>query len=169
MSDFVTLTCPNCGGNLQITNDIDRFSCGHCGKEHMVKRGGGIVSLAPVIQGIKEVQVGVDKTASELAIVRLEKEIKELQEKISDIRSKYSGESYEFKYSLGLIILSVFYFGGAHDNVGLGIIIGIIAVIAWNVGIGILINKNDENTIPLQLEIQKNKQEIEKHKKLVSS
>jgi predicted RNA-binding Zn-ribbon protein involved in translation (DUF1610 family) len=36
MSDFVTLTCPNCGGKLQITPDINRFACTHCGNEHIV-------------------------------------------------------------------------------------------------------------------------------------
>ncbi|MFL7795121.1 MAG: hypothetical protein AB8I69_23480 [Anaerolineae bacterium] len=29
--DSITLTCPSCGGKLQVTNDIDRFACTHCG------------------------------------------------------------------------------------------------------------------------------------------
>jgi hypothetical protein len=79
MSDFVTLTCPSCGGKLQITDDIDRFACAHCGSEHIVRRGGGVVSLAPVAEGLRQVQAGVDRTASELAIPRLEKEIADLR------------------------------------------------------------------------------------------
>jgi len=79
MTDFVTLTCPSCGGKLQITNDIEQFVCGHCGNEHIVRRGGGIIALAPVIESIKKVQTGTDKTASELAIKRLKEELRILE------------------------------------------------------------------------------------------
>lgn len=79
MADFVTLTCPSCGGKLEITSDVERFACAHCGREHIVKRSGGIVSLSPVVDAIRQVGIGVDKTAAELAIVRLKPEISELQ------------------------------------------------------------------------------------------
>ncbi len=85
MPDFVSLTCPSCGGKLQITDDIDRFACGHCGNEHVVSRGGGIIALSPVVDGLTQVRAGVDRTASELAIVRLEKEIAELEEAIEEL------------------------------------------------------------------------------------
>ena len=79
MADFVTLSCPSCGGKLEITNDVERFACAHCGREHLVKRSGGMVSLSPVVDALNRVGVGVDKTAAELAIVRLQKEIYALQ------------------------------------------------------------------------------------------
>jgi predicted RNA-binding Zn-ribbon protein involved in translation (DUF1610 family) len=78
MTDFVTLTCPSCGGKLNITSDIERFACAHCGQEHLVRRGEGVVSLSPVVAEMKGVRAGVDKTASELALSRLEKEIHDL-------------------------------------------------------------------------------------------
>lgn len=93
MSDIVSLSCPNCNGRLEITQDIDRFSCAHCGTEHIVKRGGGIISLAPVLENVSK---GVDSTASELAIVRLDKEILSLNQKISEfdehIRKRDNGK-----------------------------------------------------------------------------
>lgn len=79
MADFVTLSCPSCGGKLEITNDVERFACSHCGREHVVKRSGGVVSLSPVVDALNKVGVGVDKTAAELAIVRLKEEITYLQ------------------------------------------------------------------------------------------
>jgi len=79
MADFVTLSCPSCGGKLEITNDVERFACSHCGREQIVKRSGGIVSLSPVVDALNRVSVGVDKTAAELALVRLQKEIDGLQ------------------------------------------------------------------------------------------
>jgi hypothetical protein len=83
--DFVTLSCPSCGGKLQITADIERFACAFCGNEHIVKRGGGIITLSPVVEGLKNVQTGVDKTASELAIQRLTREIAELERYYSQL------------------------------------------------------------------------------------
>ena len=49
MPDFITLSCPSCGNKLQITEDIDRVACAACGKEHMVNRSGGVVTLKPVL------------------------------------------------------------------------------------------------------------------------
>jgi hypothetical protein len=83
MPDFVTLSCPSCGGKLNVTDDIQRFACGHCGREHVVTRAGGIVSLLPVVEALRRVEVGVDKAASELAINRLQREIDELRSRRS--------------------------------------------------------------------------------------
>ena len=44
-----------------------------------VKRSGGIVSLSPVVDALNKVGVGVDKTAAELAIVRIKREVVELE------------------------------------------------------------------------------------------
>ena len=55
MADFVSLTCPSCNGKLQIGKDLERFACGYCGTECVVNRGGGIVSLSPVVEGLKRV------------------------------------------------------------------------------------------------------------------
>lgn len=94
--DFVTLSCPSCGGKLQITADIERFACSYCGTEHIVRRSGGIISLAPVVEGLKKVQTGVDKTASELAIQRLTREIAELERYYSQLYNKRVKEQTAF-------------------------------------------------------------------------
>jgi hypothetical protein len=73
--EFVSLTCPNCGGKLEIYNDMDRFACSFCGGEMLVQRRGGAVSLKTVENAIRRVQVGTDKTAAELALPRLQAEI----------------------------------------------------------------------------------------------
>jgi len=91
MDNFITLTCPTCGGKLQITDDIERFACGNCGNEHIVKRSGGIVSLAPVAESLKNIRVGVDKTASELAIQRLSHEIASMWANDVKIRKQLIG------------------------------------------------------------------------------
>src|SRR5258706_10389106 len=83
MVDFVTLSCPSCGGKLKVTSDVNRFACAYCGAEQIVRRSEGIISLAPVVQGLNRIQTGVDKTASELAIQRLKTEIHQLEQALT--------------------------------------------------------------------------------------
>ena len=83
MADFITLSCPTCGGKLNILDEVDRFACGYCGQEHVVNRGGGIVFLKPIVQSLQLVQSGVDRTAAELSIARIEKEIHVLDAEIA--------------------------------------------------------------------------------------
>ena len=85
MADFVSLTCPSCGSRLQVTPDLERFACGYCGNELVVRRGGGIVALQTVVDGldrmatgVSQVREGVDRTATELAIQRLRQDSKEV-------------------------------------------------------------------------------------------
>lgn len=115
MSDFITLTCPNCSGRLQITGDINRFVCMYCGVEHIVRRGGGIITLQPVVDelkkvntGITGVKVGVDRTASELAIQRLQAEIVELKSKRQEIETVLNGLTLSEKpRAVGLVALLI--------------------------------------------------------------
>ncbi|MBM3121961.1 MAG: hypothetical protein FJZ97_07205 [Chloroflexi bacterium] len=71
MADFVTLTCPTCGGKLHITPDLDRFACAHCGNEHLVKRSEGVIAIQPLAESLTGLRRATDRTASELAIRRL--------------------------------------------------------------------------------------------------
>lgn len=89
MSDFITLTCPNCAGKLQITDDVERFACAFCGVEHIVRRSGGIVTLKPIVEGLEKVKIGVDKTASELAIARLTTETARIEDQIGELTTNY--------------------------------------------------------------------------------
>lgn len=99
MKEPITLSCPNCGGKLVVTEETDRFVCSYCGNEHIVKRGEGVISLQPVVSGLMKVdyrvanvQQGVDKTASELAIRRLQEEISLLRKDRSKKRSAWTGD-----------------------------------------------------------------------------
>ena len=77
MADFIEMTCKSCGGKLKITTEIDEFACMYCGTEFRVRRGDGIVSISPLVDEMRKVSVSTDKTASELAIVRVKQEIQE--------------------------------------------------------------------------------------------
>ena len=109
MADFIALSCPSCGGKLQITDDLDRFACGYCGNEMVVNRGGGIVSLKPITEGLKKIQAGTDHTASELAIARLDKEIHELRDRLKKLTAaREESEAEAMKLGLGSIAVLIF-------------------------------------------------------------
>lgn len=73
----IAMRCASCGAGLQITPDTDHFACGYCGASLSVVRQGGTVTLNLVADSIAKVQVGTDRAAAELALVRLSKEIEE--------------------------------------------------------------------------------------------
>jgi len=104
-SDFITLSCPNCGGKLNITTDIDRFACQFCGHEHIVRRSGGMVSLEPVMQvmksidsnigmvgaGVSRLGISSEKQVAEQTIARLKEEIAALVYEINDTNNAMAG------------------------------------------------------------------------------
>jgi predicted RNA-binding Zn-ribbon protein involved in translation (DUF1610 family) len=113
MSNFITLSCPSCGSKLEVTNEMELFACGNCGNEHFVNRKGGVVSLKPVIESLGGIKVGVDKTASELAIVRLKEEIFKLELKRDKIEIKevvYHKNNNNNGCMLGIFGLVILYF-----------------------------------------------------------
>jgi len=93
----IRLRCPNCGANLQIFDDMSRFACAYCGSEQIVERRGGTVSLKLIAEAISKVQRGTDKTAAELALTRLERELEQLlkvrQQRKQEIESKVKERS----------------------------------------------------------------------------
>jgi hypothetical protein len=84
---LINLSCANCGAKLDVYDDMERFSCGYCGTELIVQRRGGTVALKAVTEAIKQVQIGTDKTAAELAIARHEKELQDLRKKRNYVAS----------------------------------------------------------------------------------
>ncbi|MTW10574.1 hypothetical protein GM658_08145 [Pseudoduganella eburnea] len=72
---ILSLKCVNCGAGLEVKPDICDFSCGYCGVQQHVERGGGIVSLRRVEEALDDVKLGTNRTASELAIARLHADI----------------------------------------------------------------------------------------------
>jgi len=71
----VALNCSSCGATLEIAPDMSQFACGYCGASLAVERRGGTIALKPVVEAVALVQAGTDKTAAELAIARLNREL----------------------------------------------------------------------------------------------
>lgn len=80
MSESVILSCLNCGNQLEIAEEIERFACASCGQELLVRRGGGIVYLVALADDSSQAvgQGGPDTSQ----ITRLTKEIKALKDQL---------------------------------------------------------------------------------------
>ena len=74
---MVPMQCVGCGANLEIELDMNVFACAYCGAKQQVIARGGTVSLKPVTEALRQVQRGTDRTAAELAMPRLERELAE--------------------------------------------------------------------------------------------
>jgi predicted RNA-binding Zn-ribbon protein involved in translation (DUF1610 family) len=183
-ADFITLSCPSCGGKLQVSNSIDHFACANCGTEHIVRRGGGIVSLEQVMGGVKQ---GVDKTASELAIVRLNKEIAELENQRKIVINQYKPKGLLTVAGVVSIALAIWATCGTiglvlespgHYFSELFCMVGIILLLFLG-GLGLVLSGKNESKhqqenymkhlAPLDKSIKEHYDLLAKHKQIISS
>ena len=67
-----------------------------------MNRSGGIVSLKPVFEAVSK---GVDNTASELAIARLDKEIAKIEEKLEPIQWSVKAAGFYKIVNISLVIV----------------------------------------------------------------
>lgn len=102
---FVPLSCQNCGGKLEVYEDMTRFACAHCGSEMIAEHRGSTVILKSVQEAIQKVQSGTEKTAAEVAIVRLRQEISEKNQEIQQAEIESKTISYGFLLALAAIAL----------------------------------------------------------------
>ena len=105
---IASLNCLKCGATLEIGPNINQFNCGYCGAAQVVQRGGGIIALS-LMDAIQQVRVGTDKTAAELAIARIQGEIKQLQEEQQALNVEYQKrrEANKKSFSNGLLGLGL--------------------------------------------------------------
>ena len=69
MSNLITLTCPSCGGRLDVTNNTERYVCVHCGNAHIVDPGVRAESLAKDVEQIR-LKVDIRQVEEDLATLR---------------------------------------------------------------------------------------------------
>jgi uncharacterized membrane protein YphA (DoxX/SURF4 family) len=54
---------------------MDVFACAYCGTQQRVERKGGTIALRRLAEAVTAVQRGTDRTAAELAIARLDRNL----------------------------------------------------------------------------------------------
>lgn len=129
--------------------------------EFTVNRG-GIVSLAPVVDSLKRVERSVDKTASELAIVRLQRDADVLTHQWQEVKAKsYLGLS---GWGTILLVLGVsLLLGGQAPLGGMAIMGGILMLVsAFNSS-----NSKAQKLGEIEQQYAAKVSEIDKHKAIV--
>lgn len=74
---IISLKCSNCSGLLQVNKRLDKIICTYCGSEQLIiKSENNNISLKKIEDKLSSVASSSSKTAAELAITRLEKDLK---------------------------------------------------------------------------------------------
>jgi len=74
---IISLKCSSCSGLLQVNERFDKITCTYCGSEQLIiKSENNNVSLKKIEDKLSSVTSSSNKTAAELAITRLEKDLK---------------------------------------------------------------------------------------------
>lgn len=194
MTEITKLSCPACGGKIEVKENSDQFTCTYCGTHLQIEKSKGEIAVRPFIQAVKTMQSSMDRNASELAINRIKPELAALEAQ----RGLYLGEwnrlnaihnskvpnfklwTKIFLWSLlGSIIL--FIIGVAIDRMAIGLLApclffgGIVALII-NSNNSMLRKKSEKEyekmsqfMIPLNDQIEKKYKELEKHKAIVEN
>jgi predicted RNA-binding Zn-ribbon protein involved in translation (DUF1610 family) len=69
MRNLITLTCPSCGGRLEVTNNTEQYVCVHCGNAHIVDPGVRAESLEKEVEQIR-LKVDIRHAEEDLKILR---------------------------------------------------------------------------------------------------
>lgn len=173
----IKLQCVSCGGNLDISPDMMNFACGYCGTQQTVERIGGTISLKLLKDAISKVQVGTDKTASELALKRLQEELAIVQDKIISVDGFiFTQQSYTFAvvFILGAIVICAIcvYLFPRDQSLGAAIILGLIWFGCSYIWVNNRIRTIKENNEPLKklkAEEAMIQERIAEHKAIVDS
>ena len=168
MSDFIALTCPSCGADLKIDSKSQTFTCGHCGKQFLVKQSGGALSIIPIVEGIRNVQTGVDKTASELAIKRLQKEIRELEDDLQGIKSLDGEQAKKGLEMIGAGALLMLFFGSIDVGIAPVLFFSLLVIAGIVMLVSALSGKNKDKINAMTQELNQKRSMLRHHKNIVN-
>ena len=126
------LECPACGENFQLVGYVAQFVCGNCGSEYAIKYNEDEILLVPVAANAKHTHLDMDLIARELSILRLQKDIIDLEEERWDLNA----ENDTPLYLSGIMCLFVTLVAFGYEAVEFGLLFGIPSSLMFSVGIG---------------------------------
>ena len=135
---FINLSCTNCGAKLDVYEGMERFACGYCGTELIVQRRGGTVALRAVMEAVRKVQVGTDKTAAGLAIARYESELNELRLSEAKLSKDSSANTCTGVGCGGTILVLGLFLGTQGTEAGWWLVLGCVAL-----GVGLFYGRRE--------------------------
>jgi DNA-directed RNA polymerase subunit RPC12/RpoP len=135
---FINLSCTNCGAKLDVYEGMERFACGYCGTELIVQRRGGTVALRAVMEAVRKVRVGTDKTAAGLAIARYESELNELRLSEAKLSKNSSANTCTGVGCGGTILVLGLFLGTQGTEAGWWLVLGCVAL-----GVGLFYGRRE--------------------------
>ena len=146
---FIKLNCVNCGGDLEIYDDMERFACGHCGVGMEVQRRGGAVVLRVVTDAPRKAHVDSDGTAAELTLGRLKEEAETLSRRREEMLTGRNDRK-KWGYVVGISLLAA---GFVIVRSGNGFVLGLSILLAGIITIS-YIRRSDKKVLADVREIQ---------------
>lgn len=116
---LLKLSCASCTAPLEVGEDLGYFSCDYCGTAQIIERSGVAIPAPKAETDLKAVQRATARTAAELAIPRLTKELTEAElaragillaakaklESAKRARRKYAQITFGVTFLLGLLTI----------------------------------------------------------------
>lgn len=90
---LVSMTCPNCAAAVKVAATTDTFVCSYCSSSLMVDRGAAVPELRRFEASMTKLERGTDRVSSELALVRLTKELEKVEYQLIVIKGKNEKET----------------------------------------------------------------------------
>lgn len=107
---FITLNCKNCGGKIDVYEDMQRFNCGYCGTDMVVQRRGGAVLLEKLTEVVAKAHISVDRASTEIETVRLTHERDELLDKLTGMNNDFEKVIYVIGGALVLLLAPLYWY-----------------------------------------------------------
>jgi ribosomal protein S27AE len=123
---FIKLSCPNCGSELELYDDMNQFACGNCGATMEVQRRGGAIVLRVLSWAVGEVQIGGRSTAAPPALGRLREEAGNLVKRREAMLNERAARK-KWGYGIGIALLSIGFFVVRSGN---GFVVGLSVLVA---------------------------------------
>ena len=88
---MIKLSCKSCGAKLELTEDVDRFSCGFCGNEFLVERKGGMVVLKDVHESLKRIEQTSEAACENTQVLADQVRLPKMKKKILELEQERDG------------------------------------------------------------------------------
>jgi len=167
ITHFVSLNCANCGGALEIYDDMEKFACGYCGHEIAVQRRGGTVVLHDLAEDSRKARINTQKADELLDLIRLKEEAQGLSRRREGMQTEKTNWQ-KWGYSIGSALLLVGFFAVRSGGFVKGLSMLMAGILTIN-----FIRRKDKATIAdvreLDLKIDLLNGRIQDREKLVNS
>jgi len=116
MAQWINLVCPACSETVRVPGQRPILACSHCGTELVIQQTGQIVSLAPVVEALRELEVEASWPGS-LTSAHARAEILDL---LSEIDQLWLERRHDLHFALRLMVVA-----------SCGLLLAVVVEVGW--------------------------------------